>query len=112
MQEKTKKIEVCFGSSSISNLGKNFKFLHASEELFREIASFKGNGGNFRQILGDFDGILDNLAYKMEFCCTPNDFYVILSKIRETFNNYKLEGVEFVSIKAYDVESYSFRVDK
>ena len=108
MIDKTKKIEVYTGCSSGDNYPINFK--SQIYLIFTEIAAFRQNGGCMYPITGDFMNKTDQEAFKMEFYCTQSDFSAVINKIKEEFRKIQPDGVEFVSIKAHDVESFSFSV--
>ena len=106
MEDKTKKIEVCVGSSDFESLN----FPKQVDHMFRQISRYNNNGGCYYQITGDFDGKKDSKAYKMEFLCEKSLMWSILGKIKSVFRDVKPNGCEFVSVKIYDCTSHSFSV--
>ena len=112
MQEKTKKIEVCFGVRETFDLPKGIMFRNIVDQLFEDIAGFNNNGGNIYQIKGYFEREFDKTAFKMEFYCTEQNLSGMLNHVEDMFNKHSIAGVEFVSQKVFETESFSFRVDK
>ena len=109
MLENRIKIEVLVGSRSNGNYPlMNFEGQIAF--IFNTIADFKDNGGNYFEVNGRFKGKSDEKAYQLNFYCEKSDFMDLIEHTKSTFNNIKPEGVKYVSIKSYEVESYSFEV--
>ena len=114
---KTKKIEVLFGSR-LNKLGGDFSFDWVEEtkfeadavQIFEYICDFKNNGGNLREITGRFRGVTDTKSYEMNFYCEEDDLTTMLKEIKDIFGKIKPKGVDYVSIKVYNVDSYSFKV--
>ena len=108
MLDKTKKIEVCVGCDDHRDYGSVFP--QQVDFLFKKISDFRNNGGSYYPISGQFEGKRDLESYKMEFYCIEDMFNPLINKIKEVFRENPPKGVEFVSIKSYNVVSDSFSV--